>query len=131
MNAQCVLPDAALVRAIHSQQLAFHGGRPGIRDNGLLDSAVQRPHNLAVYGCPDVPALAASVAFGIARTLPFVAGNTRTAFLVGATLLETNEWRFAACEVDLAVTFLALAAGDLGEEALAEWFRANGGAPAP
>jgi death-on-curing protein len=115
----------ALARALHSEQLATHGGGSGVRDLGPLDSALQRPRNLAAYGDPDARALAASLAFGIARNHPFVDGNKRTAFVAAATFLEASGWRFGASEADVVVTFLALAAGDLTEEALADWFRAN------
>ncbi|WP_353199350.1 type II toxin-antitoxin system death-on-curing family toxin [Sandarakinorhabdus sp.] len=125
MPASWFWPGEALVRAMHSEQLAVHGGGAGIRDAGLLDSALQRPRNLANYGDPDAPALAASLAFGIARNHPLVDGNKRTAFVAGAALLELNGWRFGASEADVVVTFLALAAGDMTEDELATWFRAN------
>ena len=114
-----------MARALHSEQLAAHGGGAGVRDGGLLDSALQRPRNLAAYGAPDAAALAASLAFGIARNHPFIDGNKRTAFVAAATFLEANGWRFGAAETDVVVTFLALAAGDLTEAVLADWFRAN------
>ncbi len=114
-----------LVRALHSEQLAAHGGGSGIRDAGLLDSALQRPRNLAAYGTPDAASLAASLAFGIARNHPFVDGNKRTAFVAGAVFVELNGQRFTASEPDVVITMLALAAGDMSEEALAAWFRAN------
>jgi death on curing protein len=117
--------DEGLTRALHAEQLATHGGGNGVRDAGLLDSALQRPRNLAAYSDPDAPALAASLAFGIARNHPFVDGNKRTAFVAAATFLEINGLRFGASEPDVVVTMLALAAGDLGEDALADWFRAN------
>ncbi len=114
-----------LVRALHGEQLATHGGGTGARDAGLPASALQRPRNLAACGEPDASALAASLAFGIARDHPFVDGNKRTAFVAAATFLEINGRRFAATEADVVVTTLALAAGDMSEDALADWFRAN------
>jgi len=117
--------DEPLVRALHSEQLAAHGGGGGVRDAGLLDSALQRPRNLAAYGAPDAAALAASLAFGVARNHPFVDGNKRTAFVAAATFLELNGWRFGASEAEVVVTILALAAGEMPEDALAGWFRAN------
>ena len=114
-----------LARALHSEQLAAHGGGSGVRDAGLLESALQRPRNLAGYSEPDAAELAASLAYGLARNHPFVDGNKRTAFVAAATFLESNGWRFAATEPDVVVTFLALAAGELSEEALANWFRTN------
>lgn len=117
-----------LARALHHEQLAAHGGGDGIRDAGLLDSALQRPRNLAAYGEPDAAALAASLAFGIARNHPFVDGNKRKAFVAAATFMELNGWRFGASEADVVLTTLALAAGEVGEDALADWFRANSSA---
>ncbi|GGE13295.1 death-on-curing protein [Polymorphobacter glacialis] len=114
-----------LARALHSEQLAAHGGSAGIRDANLLDSALQRPRNLVAYGDPDAAALAASLAYGIARNHPFVDGNKRTAFVASATFLELNGWSFDATQADVVVTTLALAAGELTEDALADWFRAN------
>jgi len=114
-----------LVRALHGEQLAAHGGGAGVRDAGLLDSALQRPRNLAGYGEPDAAALAASLAYGIARNHPFVDGNKRTTFVAAATFLGLNGWRFEASEADVVVTMLALAAGDIDEPALAQWFRDN------
>ena len=117
--------DEVLARAFHAEQLASHGGGVGVRDAGLLDSVLQRPCNLAAYGEPDAAALAASLAFGIARNHPFVDGNKRTAFVAAAAFLEINGYRFGASEADVVVTFVALAAGDVSEAALADWFRAN------
>ena len=114
-----------LVRALHGEQLAAHGGGAGVRDAGLLESALQRPRNLAGYGEPDAAALAASLAYGIARNHPFVDGNKRTTFVAAATFLGLNGWRFEASEADVVVTMLALAAGDIDEPALAQWFRDN------
>jgi death-on-curing protein len=115
----------ALVRAVHGEQLAQHGGAPGVRDGGLLASALGRPQNLAAYGDPDCAALAASLAWGIARNHPFVDGNKRSAFVAGALFMELNGFRFEASEADVVLKFLALAAGDVSEDALAQWFRAN------
>jgi death-on-curing protein len=114
-----------LVRALHGEQLAAHGGGAGVRDAGLLDSALQRPRNLAAYGEPDAAALAASLAYGIARNHPFVDGNKRTAFVAGAVFLELNGFRVTMSEADVVLTILALAAGELAEDGLADWFRAN------
>lgn len=115
----------AVVRAIHDEQLAEHGGGMGLRDLGLLESALSRPVNLAAYGTPDIADLAAAYGFGIARNHPFIDGNKRTAFVASALFLELNGRRFTASEVDAATTFLRLAAGDMSEAELAGWFRAN------
>ncbi len=107
----------------HREQLTQHGGGEGVRDAGLLESAMARPRHLAAYGTPDAAALAASYAYGIARNHPFVDGNKRTAAVVSETFLALNGRRLGASDAELVVAFLALAAGELGEEALADWFR--------
>lgn len=109
--------------AAHREQLAEHGGGDGVRDMTLLESAMARPQNVAAYGDPDVAELAASYAFGIARNHPFVDGNKRTAAVVSETFLMLNGHESMASDAELVVTFLALAAGELPEEELAQWFR--------
>jgi death-on-curing protein len=118
-----VLPD--VVQAIHDRQLAEHGGGDGLRDVGLLSSALARPENAAAYGTPDAADLAAAYAFGIAKNHPFVDGNKRTAWAVARLFLRLNLCRleFAAPEAIAAVE--ALAAGSLDESGLAAWFRAR------
>jgi len=111
------------VLAMHAAQIAEHGGGEGVRDEGLLESALARPLNLSAYGTPDMAALAAAYAFGVARNHPFVDGNKRTAFVLAATFLALNGHRLVAEERDVVETFLALAAGMLEEDALADWFR--------
>jgi death on curing protein len=117
--------SAELVGLIHDQQIARFGGGSGLRDEGLLLSALARPENLAAYGDPDVAALAASYAYGIARNHPFVDGNKRTALVTAGVFLLENGYELVAPEADAVVTILALAAGDLTEDALADWIRAN------
>lgn len=117
--------DAGVALAIHDEQLAEHGGGTGVRDARLLESALARPLNLAAYGAPDAAALAAAYAFGIARNHPFVDGNKRTAFVVAELFLAINGLALTAGDADATLTFVAMAAGDIAEEALAEWFRAN------
>jgi len=112
-----------VARAAHAEQLAEHGGGEGVRDDNLLDSAMARPRNLAAYGTPDAAALAAAYAYGIARNHPFVDGNKRTAAVVSETFLVLNAYRLEATDAELVVAFLALAAGELGEDELADWFR--------
>lgn len=112
-----------MAQAAHAEQLAEHGGREGIRDLALLESAMARPHNLAAYGEPDVAALAAAYAWGIARNHPFVDGNKRTAAVVSETFLILNGHRLDASDAELVVAFVALAADELSEEDLADWFR--------
>jgi death-on-curing protein len=110
-------------RTAHSEQLAEHGGGEGVRDERLLDSAMARPRNLAAYGSPDAAALAAAYAYGIARNHPFVDGNKRTAAVVSETFLVLNGHRLTATDAEMVVAFLALAAGELSEEEMADWFR--------
>lgn len=112
-----------IVLALHDEQLAEHGGGAGIRDLGLLQSALARPQNLSAYGEPDSAALAAAYAFGIAKNHPFVDGNKRTAAVVALTFLLYNGVPFSIGEAELVVIVLALAAGELAEDEVAAWFR--------
>lgn len=116
--------------AVHDEQLAEHGGGTGLRDLGLLESALARPENLAAY-VPDVDAaaLAAACAFGIARNHPFVDGNKRTAFVVLELFLELNGYGLQADDAECVATMLALAEGTLGDEELTEWVRRHLTAP--
>ncbi|MFZ4381068.1 MAG: type II toxin-antitoxin system death-on-curing family toxin [Sandarakinorhabdus sp.] len=117
--------DASVALAIHDEQLAEHGGASGVRDAGAFESAMARPVNLAGYGSPDAASLAAAYAFGLARNHPFVDGNKRTAYVVAEIFLALNAMVLTSSDQDGIMTFLALAAGDLTEDALADWFRAN------
>lgn len=116
------LSEGAIL-AVHEEQLAEHGGMSGIRDRGLLQSALARPQNLAAYGDPDASALAAAYAFGLARNHPFVDGNKRTATVAAIMFLWLNDIETQIGEAELVVTVLALAAGEIGEEELAGWLR--------
>ncbi|SRR5579862_4051187 len=119
-----VLESVAL--AIHEAQLAEHGGISGVRDAGLLSSAMARPQNLAAYGNrPDAADLAAAYAFGLARNHPFLDGNKRTAFVVMELFLNLNGWTLSADETECISTMLSLAAGDLPEKNLATWLRSR------
>lgn len=109
--------------ATHAEQLTEHGGGDGIRDAGMLDSAMARPRNLADYGEPDVADLAAAYAYGVARNHPFVDGNKRTAAVISETFLMLNGQALQATDAELVVAFVALAAGELSEDELADWFR--------
>ncbi|HTU10145.1 MAG TPA: type II toxin-antitoxin system death-on-curing family toxin [Allosphingosinicella sp.] len=111
--------------AAHAEQLAEHGGGEGVRDDRLLESAMARPLNLAVYGEPDAAALAAAYAYGIARNHPFVDGNKRTAAVVSETFLVLNGYMLGATDAELAVAFLDLAAGEMSEAEMADWFRGH------
>lgn len=118
------------VEAVHRRQIERHGGAHGIRDAGMLESALARPENLAHYGEPAIFDLAAAYAFGLAKNHPFVDGNKRTAFVVSTLFLAYNGYRFHADKAESALVFLRLAAGDMTEEELARWFRANAALPA-
>jgi death-on-curing protein len=115
--------DIAVAIAAHEEQLAEHGGAVGIRDMGMLESALARPLNLVAYGEPDIADLAANYAFGIARNHPFVDGNKRTALVVSETFLMLNGYLLGCDDVELVTIFLALADGELAVETLAAWFR--------
>ncbi|WP_197722799.1 type II toxin-antitoxin system death-on-curing family toxin [Sulfurivermis fontis] len=115
--------DEAVVQAVHESQLAEHGGPAGIRDAGLLASALDRPKNLAAYGEPDAADCAAAYAFGIARNHPFIDGNKRTAFVCMELFMALNGMQLTAGDAACVLTTLALAAGDMDEAALALWLR--------
>lgn len=115
----------AVVLIAHDEALAAHGGAAGVRDMGLLDSALARPQNLFAYGESDAAALAGAYAFGIIRNHPFVDGNKRTAFMTAVLFLERNRFRFMASEVDATLKTLALAASELDEAEFSAWLRAN------
>ena len=117
--------DPAVIYAVHNEQLSEHGGSAGVRDAGLLESALARPQNLVAYGEPDVHDLAAAYGYGIARNHPFIDGNKRTAFVAVELFLSLNGFNLTATDVDCVITMLALAAGELSEEAFARWLRAN------
>lgn len=114
-----------VVTSIHLRQIQRHGGGHGIRDAGLLDSALARPQNAAGYGDPTAFELAASYAYGIARNHPFIDGNKRTAFVASVLFLKMSGWQVDAEQAEAAVVFIRLAAGEFSEAELAEWFRRN------
>jgi death on curing protein len=124
-NPNWVWVDAAVIRAVHDEQLAEHGGAAGLRDAGMLESALARPQQLAAYGEPDVAALAAAYGFGLARNHAFVDGNKRTAFVAIELFLALNGCELTADDTDCVMTMLKLASGDLGEAEFAAWVRAN------
>lgn len=114
---------AEVVYAVHDAQLAEHGGPPGVRDQGGLESALARPQNKAAYGEADAAALAAAYAFGLVRNHPFADGNKRTGWVVARVFLADNGLRFHFDPADAVRTVEALAAGKLSEEKLEAWFR--------
>lgn len=110
---------------LHDESLAEHGGDSGIRDEGLLDSALARPMHLANYATPDHAELAASYCYGIAKNHPFIDGNKRAALLSVGLFLLTNGWRLTASQTDATLTIEGVAAGNISESALADWVRRN------
>ncbi len=120
-NVKWLLKGAVL--AMHARQISEHGGGTGLRDEGLLESALQRPENKTLYGSPDLAELAAAYAYGIARNHPFVDGNKRTELVASRTFLLYNGYQINASPQDRLETFLALADGTMPEDDLAAWFR--------
>lgn len=114
-----------VVFASHDQSLAQFGGSAGLRDEGMLDSALGKPLNLFAYAKPSLFDLAASYGYGIVKNHPFIDGNKRSGFIVAAVFLELNGYHFQASEVDAALQTLALAAGEMSEAAFAQWLKAN------
>jgi len=112
--------------ALHGRLLALDGGAAGVRDAGLLESALARPRQLHAYGDkPSIVEMAAAYVAGIVRNHPFFDGNKRTGFLVGVLFLELNGYRFTATEEDATRAVFGLAAGTLEEKEFAVWMRAN------
>jgi len=117
-----------LILAIHDEQLAEHGGRPGIRDLGLLESTLARPLNRAAYAEATVFDLAAAYAFGIVRNHPFVDGNKRVALLAAALFLIEHDVEISASDDTVVTSMLSLADGSMDEGGFALWLRNNAGA---
>jgi len=120
-NWVCLLPVTVL--AIHDRQLAEHGGAPGIRDKGLLQSALARPENLAAHGRPDAFGLAAAYAWGMVRNHPFIDGNKRTAWVCARLFLSLNGVNVAGPKVEAVLSMVAVASGEMEEAELAEKIR--------
>ena len=124
MDWRWINPQA--LRLLHDESLAEHGGASGLRDEGLLESALARPLNLAAYGEPDHADLAAAYGAGLTQNHPFVDGNKRAAFLAVGLFLAVNGYRLVTTQADATLTMLALAAaGELDEAAFAAWIRAH------
>jgi death-on-curing protein len=113
--------------AFHTQQIALFGGSDGVRDGGLLDSALARPRNLFAYSetAVTMAELAAAYAFGISANHPFVDGNKRTAMQTAFVFLEFNGHAVTASQEDACLRFLRLASGEITEDELAQWFERN------
>ncbi|MDQ0510629.1 type II toxin-antitoxin system death-on-curing family toxin [Ancylobacter amanitiformis] len=113
----------AVMLAVHDAQIAEHGGGSGLRDEGLLEAALDRPRNLFHYGRPDMADLAAAYAYGIAKNHPFVDGNKRTSLVACELFLALNSLEMTMADTEAVTTWLALASGELSEEDLAERIR--------
>jgi death on curing protein len=113
------------ILAIHDEQLAEHGGAVGVRDEGLLESALARPLNRASYGDPDMAELAALYAIAIARNHPFVNGNKRTAYVALESFLELNGCEFPVSDRDAVIATLALASSAMSDDEFTAWVRNN------
>jgi death-on-curing protein len=109
---------------LHSESIAEHGGADGLRDEGLFESALARPQNLHAYeSVSDIPRLAASYCYGLAKNHAFVDGNKRVAFIAAGLFLRLNGWRLKADQAQATLTVLSVASGAMDEKALAEWIR--------
>ncbi len=114
-----------LVLALHEEMIAEHGGHAGVRDEGLLESALARPRQLLAYGDPGLFELAAAYAFGIVRNHPFIDGNKRAGLAAADVFLQLNGFEIVVDEVQAVVVFQDLAAGEIDEAVLAKWIEAN------
>ena len=123
MNDSWRWVDRRALELLHDESLAEHGGAAGLRDEGLLESALARPLNLAAYGAPDTHQLAAAYGVGLAKNHPFVDGNKRAAFLAVGVFLSLNGWRLTATVADATLAMLAVAAGQMDDIAFAHWLR--------
>jgi death-on-curing protein len=117
--------DPQTIQAVHEYQLAEHGGLDGVRDLGLVESALARPQNLAAYGEPDAADLAAAYAFGLAKNHGFADGNKRTAWVAARLFLADNGYTLQVNGTEAVLMVEAMAAGTLDEPEVADWFRAR------
>ena len=117
--------DKQLLVILHDESLVLHGGASGVRDEGLLDSALNRAKNLALYGQPDYADLAAAYVFGLSSNHAFVDGNKRVAFLALGLFLGLNGYKLTASQVDATLTMMSVAKGEIQELEFAEWIRAH------
>lgn len=115
--------EAVLV--IHDLQIQEHGGASGIRDLGLIESAINRPKNLIEYSSPDSPELAASYAFGLIKNHGFIDGNKRTAYVVSRLFLRLHGWDFVASPEERVIVFENLGKGDMTLGGFTSWFKEN------
>ena len=124
-NQTWVWIDPAVILAVHDEQLAEHGGAAGVRDAGLLESALARPRNLAHYGEPNACELAAAYAFGLAKNHPFIDGNKRSAFVAAELFLLLNGWQLNASDEDCVMVVLRLAGGEVDESGFSNWLQVH------
>ena len=115
--------DRRALLLLHAESLAEHGGGEGLRDQGLFESALARPENLAAYGEPDLAELAASYGVGLAKNHPFIDGNKRAAFLAVGLFLYLNGYRLRTTQADATLTMLAVAGSEITEAEFAAWIR--------
>ena len=125
MSIEWTWIDPAVVQTIHQSQIARHGGLDGVRDQGLIDSALARPRNLAAYGDPDAADLAAAYAVGIAKNHGFLDGNKRTALVVALLFLAENGFRGTVDQAEVVRLMEAVADGTIDEPAAADWLRSR------
>lgn len=125
MNRELVWISKPALLLLHDESLAEHGGASGIRDEGLLDSALARPINRSLYEDADLASLAASYAFGLAKNHPVVDGNKRAAFLALGLFLLLNGYRLTTTQLDATTTVLSLAASEIDEDSFADWIRSR------
>lgn len=123
MQDHTIWLTARLVRVIHAEQLAEHGGGDGVRDEGLLLSALARPINYGEYAAASIPELAAITAIALARNHPFIDGNKRTAYVALEVFLELNGYDFVASDAESVVVMMALAASELLDSEFIDWVR--------
>ena len=123
MNTPWRWIDRQVLLLLHDESIAEHGGAPGIRDEGLLESALARPLNVAAYGDPDFADLAASYGLGLAKNHAFIDGNKRVAFLSVGLFLALNGYRLSATQAQATLAMIDLASGALDEAAFAAWLR--------
>jgi death-on-curing protein len=117
--------EKAVVLAVHEEQLSEHGGLSGLRDEGVLDSALAKPLHLVAYGHPDIFELAAAYAFGITQDHPFIDGNKRVSLVVTELFLGMNGYSLDASDMDCLTRWLDLSSGNLSEGQLAAWLRTS------
>jgi death-on-curing protein len=123
MNPQWI--DLSVVLAIHEQQIAEHGGSLGIRDLGMIESALGRPQNLLLYNDPDIFDLAAAYGYGLAQNHGFIDGNKRTAYVVTRLFLILNGYDISASALEKVITFEKVGKGEIDQAALASWLRSH------